>query len=209
MAIKGLIGSSKRVLSGTKNEEKIQSIKDGVKILEDFLEKFETENLIKNNRAYFAYNVIEKLPQPEDKLQAEFLEAYGGPKAKGNYKHLRTMYPEEDDSTSWDIIRNRNIANILAKIKEEDAKLFDDAGKPTELHMQLIHWAYSPQPDKVKSYAATLKTEPKKAEKRKCEEAESDSSSSSSDDEENGTDDKMKEDKEENGESLAKKAKTS
>lgn len=213
LAIKGLIGSSKRVLSGTKNEEKIQSIKEGVKILEDFLEKFETENLIKNNRAYFAYDVIAKLPQPEDKLQAEFLKAYGGPKAKGNYKHLRTMYPEEDDSTSWDIIRNRNIAKILAKIKEEDAKLFDDQGKPSDLHLQLIHWAYSPQPDKVKSYAATLKSEcPKKAEKRKCEDesASSSSSGSDSDDEaDSGKDDKMKEDKEENGESPAKKAKTS
>ncbi|XP_075152058.1 uracil-DNA degrading factor [Haematobia irritans] len=212
LAIKGLIGSSKRVLSGTKNEEKIQSIKDGVQILEDFLEKFETENLIKNNRAYFAYDIIAKLPQPEDKLQAEFLKAYGGPKAKGNYKHLRTMYPEEDDTTSWDIIRNRNIAKILAKIKEEDAKLFDDTGKPSDLHMQLIHWAYSPQPDKVKSYASTLKTECKKAEKRKCEDESASGSSSSDDDESDDDDEKMKEDKEdkeENGESPAKKAKMS
>ncbi|XP_073818966.1 uracil-DNA degrading factor [Musca autumnalis] len=213
LAVKGLIGSSKRVLSGTKNEEKIQSIKEGVKILEDFLEKFETENLIKNNRAYFAYDVIAKLPQPDDKLQAEFLKAYGGPKAKGNYKHLRTMFPEEDGSTSWDIIRNRNIAKLLAKIKEEEAKLFDDNGKPSDLHMQLIHWAYSPQPDKVKSYVATLKTDsPKKAEKRKCEDesASSSSSGSNTDDEtESGKDEHMKEDKEENGESPAKKAKTS
>lgn len=204
LAVKGLIGSSKRVLSGTKNEEKIQSIKDGVKILEDFLEKFETDNLIKNNRAYFAYNLIEKLPQPADALQAEFLKAYGGPKAKGNYKHLRTMYPEEDDSTSWDIVRNRNITKLLAKLKEEDLKLFDDAGKPTEIHLELIHWAYSPQPDKVKSYVGKLKqaTPPptKKAEKRKCE----DSASSDSD-----SDDSEMEDKEENGESPEKKAKTS
>ncbi|KAI8130038.1 hypothetical protein FF38_12814 [Lucilia cuprina] len=207
LAVKGLIGSSKRVLSGTKNEEKIQSIKEGVKILEDFLEKFETENLIKNNRAYLAYNVIEQLPQPEDALQAEFLKAYGGPKAKGNYKHLRTMFPADDDSTSWDIIRNRNIAKLLAKLKEEDAKLFDDTGKPSEIHMQLIHWAYSPQPEKVKSYVGTLKKdtpppEPKKAEKRKCEESASSGSGSASASE-------GSEKEEENGESPEKKAKTS
>lgn len=208
MAIKGLIGSSKRVLSGTKNEEKIQSIKDGVKILEDFLEKFETENLIKNNRAYLAYSIIEKFPQPEDNLQVEFLAAYGGAKAKGNYKHLRTMYPEDDDLPSWDIVRNRNINKLLAKLKEEEAKLFDDSGKPTDIHMQLIHWAYSPQPDKVKTYAGTIPTECKKAEKRKCED-DVVSSGSSSDDDSETEDKKMKEDEEENGESPAKKAKTS
>ncbi|XP_036324292.1 uncharacterized protein LOC118737699 [Rhagoletis pomonella] len=175
LAVKGLIGSSKRVLSGTKNEDKIKSINEGVKILEDFLEKFETENLIKNNRAYLAYSIIEQLPEAKDELAAEFVKAYGGAKAKGNYKHLRTMYPEADDSTSWDIIRNRNIAKILEKIKAEDAKLFNaETGEPTEIHLELIHWAYSPQPDKVKSYLE--KNAKKKAEKRKIEQKENSSS---------------------------------
>lgn len=162
---------------------------------------------MKNNRAYLAYSVIEQLPQPEDALQLEFLQAYGGPKAKGNYKHLRTMFPAEDDSTSWDIIRNRNIAKLLAKLKEEDAKLFDDAGKPSEIHMQLIHWAYSPQPDKVKSYVATLEKESpesKKAEKRKCEESASSGSATGSGSEGDSKDGE----KEENGASPEKKAKT-
>lgn len=172
------------------------------------MEKFETENLNKNNRAYLAYNIIETLPQPEDALQAEFLKAYGGAKAKGNYKHLRTMFPADDDTTSWDIIRNRNIAKLLAKLKEEDAKLFDDNGKPSEIHLQLIHWAYSPQPDKVKSYVGTLKKEspppkPKTAEKRRYEESASSGSASASEASE------MEDDEEENGESPKKKAKTS
>lgn len=197
MAIRGLIGSSKRVLSGTKNEDKIKSIQEGVKILEDFLEKFETENLIKNNRAYLAYSIIEQLPEAEDELAAEFVKAYGGSKAKGNYKHLRTMYPEADDSTSWDIIRNRNIAKIMEKLKAEEAKLFDaESGAPTEIHLQLIHWAYSPQPDKVKAYVEKISK--KKAEKRKIE--HSDSSSSEGDDSEDDGDD--------NGETPEKKKKT-
>jgi len=153
LAVKGLIGSSKRVLSGTKNEDKIKAIQEGVEVLEDFLEKFETENRIKDNKAYLAYSVIEKLQKPDDELALEFLEAYGGSKAKGNYKHLRTMYPKADDSTSWDIIRNQNITDLLKQIKDENAKLFDsESGEPTSLHLQLIHWAYSPQPDKVKAY---------------------------------------------------------
>uniref|UniRef100_T1H4X4 Uncharacterized protein n=1 Tax=Megaselia scalaris TaxID=36166 RepID=T1H4X4_MEGSC len=91
-AVKGLIGSSKRVLAGTKNEDKIKAIKDAVQILEDFLDKFERDNVMRLNRAYLNYTTIEDLPAPKDKLAAEFLEAYGGSKAKGNYKHLRTMY---------------------------------------------------------------------------------------------------------------------
>lgn len=167
LAIKGLIGSSKRVLSGTKNEDKINSIKEGVQVLEEFLEKFETENRIKDNRAYLAHSLITKLPEPEDKLAAEFLAAYGGSKAKGNYKHLRTMYPK-DDTTSWDIVRNRKIAKLLEKIKSEDAKLFDkETGAPTEIHLELIHWAYSPQTDKLKSYVEKIAK--KSPEKRKLD----------------------------------------
>lgn len=185
LAIKGLIGSSKRVLSGTKNEDKINSIKEGVQVLEEFLEKFETENRIKDNRAYLAHSLITKLPEPKDKLAAEFLAAYGGSKAKGNYKHLRTMYPK-DDTTSWDIVRNRKIAKLLEKIKSEDAKLFDkETGAPTDIHLELIHWAYSPQPDKVKSYVEKIAK--KSPEKRKLDSDSSsagNSSSSNSDSEE-------------------------
>ncbi|KAI9580401.1 uncharacterized protein LOC119638906 [Glossina fuscipes] len=171
-AIKGLIGSAKRVLAGTKNEEKIKSIKEGIQMLEDFLEKFETENMMKDNRAYLPYDFIVELPEPIDKLQAEFIKVYGGAKVHGNYKHLRTLYPEECDQTSWDIVRNRNIKKILEKIKTEESKLFNvEDGKPTELHMQLIHWAYSPQPDKIKAYIEQMAKEKKaKAEKRKCDE---------------------------------------
>ncbi|XP_037956697.1 uncharacterized protein LOC119686245 [Teleopsis dalmanni] len=179
LAVKGLIGSSKRVLSGTKNEDKIKSIQEGVKILEDFLEKFETENMMKNNKAYLAYTLIEDLPAPKAELAAEFIEAYGGSKAKGNYKHLRTMYPK-DDSISWDIIRNKNISKIMERLKAEEAKLFDSNGAPSDIHLELIHWAYSPQPDKLKSFIQ--KNSKKVAEKRKSDHKTS-SSSEDSDDE--------------------------
>ncbi|EDW84390.1 uncharacterized protein Dwil_GK13169 [Drosophila willistoni] len=188
LAIKGLIGSSKRVLSGTKNEDKINAIKEAVQVLEEFLEKFETENRIKDNRAYLAYSIVAKLPEPKQELAAEFLTAYGGSKAKGNYKHLRTMYPKDDDSTSWDIVRNRQIAKLLEQIKNENVKLFDaETGAPTELHLELIHWAYSPQQDKVKAYVEKLTK--KTAEKRK----QDDSSSDSGTDSDNDDDDDEKE----------------
>lgn len=176
LAVKGLIGSSKRVLSGTKNEDKIKAIKEGVALLEEFLEKFEIENRSKLNFAYLAHSIITSFPKPTNALAAEFLDVYGG-RAKGNYKHLRTLYPEDNDSLTWDIVRNQEVKLIKEKIAKNNSKLFGDDGSPTEEHLNLIYWAYSPQADKVKSYAEKNK----KGEKRK---SSAPSSSSSSDSEE-------------------------
>lgn len=172
-AVKGLIGSSKRVLAGTKNEDKITSIKDAVQILEDFLDKFERDNLIRFNRAYLNYTTIEDLPKPIDELAAEFLAAYGGSKAKGNYKHLRTLYPKDDDSTSWDIIRNKHVESLLEEMKKNDEKLLKEDGEPTELHFRMISWAFSPQPDKVKKYVMKLDREAEEKEEKKTQKRKS------------------------------------
>jgi len=179
LAVKGLIGSSKRVLSGTKNEDKVKAIKEGVALLEEFLEKFEIENRSKFNFAYLAHNIIVSFPKPTNKLAIEFLDVYGG-RAKGNYKHLRTLYPEDDDSLTWDIVRNQQIKLIKEKIAKDNIKLFEEDGSPTEEHLNLIHWAYSPQADKIKSLAEKNKS---KGEKRKSS-APSSSSSGDSDSEE-------------------------
>lgn len=177
LAVKGLIGSSKRVLGGTKNEDKIKAIKDGVAILEEYLEKFELENRSKLNFAYLAHSIITSFPKPSNKLTAEFVDVYGG-RAKGNYKHLRTLYPKDNEDLTWDIIRNQEVKLIKEKIAKNNSKLFDDDGSPTEEHLNLIYWAYSPQTDKVKSFAEKSKS---KVEKRKPAAASSSSSSDSED----------------------------
>lgn len=151
LAIKGLIGSSKRVLGGTKNDDKIKAINEGVKVLEDFLEKFDNENRSKLNLAYLPSSIIKAFPSPKSSLVAEFLDVYHS-KANGNYKHLRTLYPKDDDTTSWDIIRNKKLDKLKKKLG--DSKLFHSDGKPTSDHLELIYWAYSPQADKVKAAAA-------------------------------------------------------
>lgn len=147
LAIKGLIGSSKRVLSGTKDAQKIKDIKAAVKILDDFLEKFDAEHRSSQNKAYLPSEVLEKLPKSHDKLVAEFVKVYA---SKKNYKMLRTIEPvaNSEESKTWDIIRNRE----LAKIACGDSKLFKDNGEPTESHLRMIYWAYSPQPAQVKTY---------------------------------------------------------
>lgn len=177
LAVKGLIGSSKRVLSGTKNEDKIKAIKEGVQVLEDFLEKFETENMMQHNRPYLAYSLIEQIPtKPTDKLIKEFLEVYGG-KAKGNYKHLRTLFPEEDDSTSWDIVRNKHLKELNEEVRSKGIKLFTENWAPSENHLKMIHWAYTPMPDRLKTYVEGLKSSPKAKKRKTSSSDESDEAS--------------------------------
>jgi len=171
LAVKGLIGGSKRVLSGTKDPNKIKDIKEGVQILEDFLEKYESENMSRLNWAYLSTEIIDQFSAPKDERSNEFVEVY---KEKKNYKHLRTLFPSSSDEVSWDIIRNKHIKELKDEIKEKDKKLFDDTGKPTEIHMSLIHWAYSPQVDKVKAYLESSANG--KAEKRKSSTDDSGSS---------------------------------
>lgn len=165
--MKGLLGNSKRVLQATKNDEKIQSIKAGVRILEDFLEDFDRENRGAQNNAYLPFDIVTALDgegRSKSSLCIEFLDTYGK-KAKGRYEHLRTLYPKNDDSKSWDIVRNAKLDAIKNKIKENKVNLFNDDGSPTKEHLELISWAYSPNADKLKVYVEKLNG--KSGEKRK------------------------------------------
>lgn len=121
-------------------------------MLEDFLEKFDKENRGKENLAYLPYTTLAALALPTKPLAKEFVEVYGG-KAKGNYKHLRTIFPSGDDSKSWDIVRNRELKLIKETVATKNIKLFKDDGvTPTDEHLEMIYWAYSPQPDKIKTF---------------------------------------------------------
>ncbi|XP_053687918.1 uncharacterized protein LOC128737327 [Sabethes cyaneus] len=157
LAIKGLLGSAKRVLPSTKNEDKIKAIKEAVALFEDFLETFDSEERSKQNMAYLSIELIKPCLKEftTDKLAAEFVECYDKV-AKGNYKHLRTKAPKANDSTSWDIVRNKNLLKLKEKVKQSSEKLFDSNGKPTETHLKMISWAYSPNVDKLKTYCSSL-----------------------------------------------------
>lgn len=175
LAIKGLLGSAKRVLPSTKNEDKIKAIKSAMSLFEDFLETFDSEERSKQNMAYLPADLIKSLPtEPADALAAEFVECYTVV-AKGNYKHLRTKTPKDDDSVSWDIIRNKKLLKLKEKVKESGEKLFDSEGKPTETHLKMIYWAYSPNVDKLKTYSASVAKSGGK--KRKSSSSDSDSDS--------------------------------
>lgn len=149
--------------------------------MEAWLEVFDSENRGKLNLAYLPSTILSALPESSDALVAEFVEVYCSKRVKGNYKHLRTLLPEEDESKSWDIVRNAELKKLKDKLSKENGKLFKDDGTPTADHLKMIYWAYSPQPDKVKSYVAKLKPAAK-AGKRSAASSSSDADSDDSDD---------------------------
>uniref|UniRef100_A0A182Q5H7 INO80 complex subunit E N-terminal domain-containing protein n=1 Tax=Anopheles farauti TaxID=69004 RepID=A0A182Q5H7_9DIPT len=125
LAIKGLIGSAKRVIPATKNEDKLKSIKEAVAVFEDFLDEFDRQERGKQNMPYLPIDLIRQLPTPDqaDKLAVEFIDCYETV-AKGNYKHLRTKVPK-DGSKTWDIVRNSKLQTLK---QNGDVKLFDPDG---------------------------------------------------------------------------------
>ncbi|XP_053676913.1 uncharacterized protein LOC128727068 [Anopheles nili] len=153
LAIKGLLGSAKRVIPATKNEDKLKAINEAVTLFENFLDQFDREQRSKQNKPYLAIELIRQLPVPDqsEELVIEFLECYETV-AKGNYKHLRTKAPA-DNSKTWDIVRNSKLNELKP---DSSAKLFDADGAPTEAHLQMIQWAYSPQVEKLKAYVSKM-----------------------------------------------------
>lgn len=176
-----MLGGSKRVLAGTKSADKIAAIKEGVAVLEQFLEDFDRENRSRHNLAYLPATVGVALPPAADKLAAEFVQFYAGDRVHGNYKHLRTLYPLDEETDTWDIVRNRAVNKLKA---EGGGKWFKDDGSPTDNHLAMLYWAYSPQPDKVTAWLATTGKSKKGEEGSKAEKRKSMPSSSSSSEEE-------------------------
>lgn len=160
LAVEGLVKSAKRVLPSTGNADKQKSIKEAMKYLEKWLEKFDKDNKAAENMDYLEIDLMNSLMEkcefsPEDKLVREFLSTYEK-EAKGNYKVLRTMYPKKNSEfkeTSWDIIRNKKLTEIKEATKDSDLFDEDSSDLPTKEHLKLIMWAFSPAAQKLKNEA--------------------------------------------------------
>lgn len=168
------------------------AIKEGVAVLEQFLEDFDRENRSRHNLAYLPASIGTALPESADKLAAEFAEYYAGDRVRGNYKHLRTLYPLDEETDTWDIVRNRAVHKLKERISSGGGgKLFKEDGAPTDDHLAMLYWAYSPQPEKVTAWLEkstkkgdTTRKEEKKKDDDKAKKRKSNSSSSSSSEEE-------------------------
>lgn len=131
----------------------MQNIKDALEVFEDWLKNFEKLNLGKENRPYLplaSVQVLSALKEKygvEDKKADAFIAAYES--VGGDYKHLRTVSSEEDKST-WDIVRNAALKELLNTIDDESPEMWGDDELPTKEHLEIILWAYSPDASKIK-----------------------------------------------------------
>ncbi|KAL4719307.1 hypothetical protein ACJJTC_018229 [Scirpophaga incertulas] len=162
LAVKGLIGRAKRVLTCTRDETKLSNIKEAISIFEKFLDDFDSMHLSKQNNPYISLGHVrtaEKMADAITEQQISFIAAYSS--VNGEYKRLRTV-PEKDGGKTWDIVRNAALKDL--KEKYADVKLFDEKEQPTKEHVEMMLWAYSPEPARVKKYVPETKPETKQEE---------------------------------------------
>ncbi|KAG6463598.1 hypothetical protein O3G_MSEX013960 [Manduca sexta] len=107
LAVKGLIGRAKRVLTCTRDETKLSNIKEAISIFEKFLDDFDSMHLSKQNNPYLSLGIVrtaEKMSGEDvTEHQKAFIAAYSS--VNGEYKRLRTVQETEGGKT-WDIVRN-------------------------------------------------------------------------------------------------------
>ncbi|XP_075990004.1 uracil-DNA degrading factor [Anticarsia gemmatalis] len=165
LAVKGLLGRAKRVLTCTRDETKLSNIKEAMSILEQFVDDFESQHLGRQNNAYVSLGVVRTAQERADNVteqQKSFIEAYKS--VRGEYKRLRTVAPEDGGKT-WDILRNDALK--LLKEKYADAKLFNEKDEPTAEHLDMLLWAYSPEAARVKKCVPETKDETTDSRKRR------------------------------------------
>ncbi|KAL0809131.1 hypothetical protein ABMA28_012755 [Loxostege sticticalis] len=167
LAVKGLIGRAKRVLTCTRDETKLSNIKEAISIFEKFLDDFDSMHLSKQNNPYLSLGIVKtaaKLAENVSEQQQSFIAAYAS--VNGEYKRLRTV-PERDGAKTWDIVRNAALKEL--KEKHAEAKLFNEKDEPTKEHLEMLLWAYSPEPARVKKYVPETKEDKKEKEDSKRE----------------------------------------
>lgn len=164
LAVKGLIGRAKRVLTCTRDETKLSNIKEAISIFEKFLDDFDSMHLSKQNNPYISLGIVRtavKLAGDDiTEHQNAFIAAYSS--VNGEYKRLRTV-PEKEGGKTWDIVRNVALKEL--KEKHAEAKLFNSKDEPTKEHLEMLLWAYSPEAARVKKTVPETK-EDKDGEKK-------------------------------------------
>lgn len=147
LAVNGLLNSAKVMLRKTKNPEKITCLNQAVEVFLDYLEKLKYVN--QPTCRYLPATIIDKFPPPTDELQKEFITTY---KYFKDFKKLRSRFPDGKYEKTWDIVRNKNLWRIIEDFSATNEQLWLETGAPSELHLRMIHWAYSPEPIKVREY---------------------------------------------------------
>ncbi|XP_033220029.1 uncharacterized protein LOC117174780 [Belonocnema kinseyi] len=160
--ITSFINRAKRTLQITKDDEKITNIKEAIQVFEEWFVDYKKN---KGNQKNFAYlpletiNAFRPIAKKYEVLDEAFYLAYK--KEKGDYRGLRTEKVDNGEIT-WDIERNRRLAKLIRKIKEDHVQWYEtDVGEfrglPTKEHTQCILLGYSPEPLKLRKMISKLR----------------------------------------------------
>ncbi|XP_022833530.1 uncharacterized protein LOC111361383 [Spodoptera litura] len=139
----GLKSTAMQVIRLTRKDRKVSNIKAAVAIFDKFIEDFDARRVIKQNNPYLSLDTVRKVEELAGdnitELQKAFIAAYIS--VRGEYRRLRNVRAPGEDTT-WDIVRNRELKTLKRKLAH--AELFEDDGEPTEEHIEMLLWAYSP-----------------------------------------------------------------
>ncbi|EZA56751.1 ETS translocation variant [Ooceraea biroi] len=159
-AISGLAKRAERVISCTKDEQKIKNMREAVEVFENWITDYNVNGRSKENFNYLTIDVVRAFKPLAERYNIEdngFLEVYD--EVDGDYKKLRSVRVPDTDVT-WDVKRNEHLRELVNRIKKEHIQWFDvDAefrGLPTAEHTRCIMWGFSPDVAKLKKLLPTL-----------------------------------------------------
>ncbi|XP_017889344.1 uncharacterized protein LOC108630518 [Ceratina calcarata] len=159
-AIAGLVKRAERVISCTKDEQKIANMKEAVQVFENWITDYNVNGRAKENFNYLPQDLVKAFKPLAERYKIEdngFLKAYE--EVEGDYKKLRNVQVP-DSSVTWDIERNKNLRSLVQCIKEKNIQWFETdeelRGLPSEEHTRCIMWAFSHDAAKLKKLVPTL-----------------------------------------------------
>ncbi|KAG7190609.1 hypothetical protein KM043_006696 [Ampulex compressa] len=159
-AIAGLVKRAERVISCTKDEQKIKNMKAAIEVFENWITDYNVNGRSKENFNYLPIDVIKSFLPLAERYNIEdngFLKAYE--EADGDYKKLRSVRVTGTDTT-WDVERNKNLKTLVNSMKEDKVEWFETdeelRGLPTEQHTRCIMWGFSHDVTKLKKLIPIL-----------------------------------------------------
>ncbi|XP_011874192.1 PREDICTED: uncharacterized protein LOC105565529 [Vollenhovia emeryi] len=159
-AISGLVKRAERVISCTKDERKINNMREAVEIFENWITDYNVNGRSKENFNYLTIDIVRAFEPLAERYGVEdngFLKVYE--EVGGDYKKLRSVrFPESN--VTWDVKRNERLRELVDRIKEKHVQRFDtDAefrGLPTAEHTRCIMWGFSHDVAKLKKLLPAL-----------------------------------------------------
>ncbi|XP_011056078.1 PREDICTED: uncharacterized protein LOC105147049 [Acromyrmex echinatior] len=159
-AISGLVKRAERVISCTKDEQKIKNMREAIEIFENWITDYNVKGRSKENFNYLTIDIVRAFKSLAERYNIEdngFLKIYE--EVNGDYKKLRSVrFPESN--VTWDVKRNEHLRELVNYIKEKHVQWFDTdvefRGLPTAEHTQCIMWGFSYDVAKLKKLLPTL-----------------------------------------------------